>query len=33
MHVTEIQANPEVAFGKLPSMDFFMFYQIENKSD
>ena len=33
MHVTAIQATPEVAFRKLPSIEFFMFYQIKNKSD
>ena len=32
MH-TAIQANPEVAFWKLPSIAFFMFCQIKNKSD
>ena len=33
MHDTAIQANPEVAFWKLPSIEFVMFYQIKNKSD
>ena len=33
IHVTAIQANPEVAIRKLPSIEFFIFYQIKNKSD
>ena len=32
MHVTAIQANPEVAFRKLPSIEFLMFYFIMSKS-
>ena len=31
--VTAIQADPEVAFRKLPSKEFFMFYFIAGKSD
>ena len=31
MPVTAIQVNPEVAFRKLPSIEFFMFYQIKKK--
>ena len=31
--VTAIQADPEVAFRKLPSKEFFMFYFIASKSD
>ena len=33
MMVTAIQADPEVAFRKLPSKEFFMFYFITSKSD
>ena len=32
MQVTAIQANPEVTFRKLPSIEFFMFYFIMSKS-
>ena len=31
--VTAIQADPEVAFRKLPSKEFFMFYFIASKPD
>ena len=31
--VTAIQADPEVAFRKLPSKEFLMFYFIASKSD
>ena len=31
--VTAIQADPEVAFRKLPNKEFFMFYFIGNKSE
>ena len=31
--VTAIQADPEVAFLKLPNKEFFMFYFIASKSD
>ena len=31
--VTAIQADPEVAFRKLPSKEFFMFNFIASKSD